>query len=126
MKEQITKMNDNLIINLEIPLKSHRHNPYDDKENLVVDNIVGVIDGDEIGFAYWIDMSYKGKEDQISILFYLYNGEEGDFIKLCRELGIYVHKYESCDYCMKSIYGSYLLADKGKMCYSCEYKLKEK
>lgn len=66
MKQEIRKDKKNLIIKLSVPLKTRRYNLYDESENDDMDNIVGVIAGNEIGFAYRLDRSYKGKEDDVS------------------------------------------------------------
>ena len=93
MKEIIKKSEDGkeLEIHLSIPLRKERCNPYeDDDKQDEMDTIVGVVDKkmDECGFAYWIDMSYKGKGDQFSSSFYIYEGTRQEFIELCKELGI--------------------------------------
>jgi len=119
MKTIITKDENYLII--KVPLKSHRSNPYMDEDyHPEMDNIVGVIAGDETGFANWIDMDYKGKEDQISVPFYTDYMEKGEFRNLCKELGIEVHEYLTCAHCNKAIYGSCRYTDKGHQCYDCE------
>ena len=127
--EKIYKKDDKLII--EIPLKKRRFNGYEEMatgngDTGEMDSILGVIAGDEIGFANWIDMDYKGKDDQISTLFYEYCGEEEDFKVLCKELGIYCHKYPLCNKCGKAIYGCYSgNKDYDKLCYNCERELEQ-
>jgi len=97
---------DKLII--EIPLVSERYNPYisekynshtpDTDLSEKMDNVVGLIadnknwDVLEMGFAYNIDMSYKGKDDQETDFFYKYHGSQEDFIKLCEKLKIEVRE----------------------------------
>jgi hypothetical protein len=95
MNQVIYKQEGDLIIELSIPLKVSRSNPWQDEPTGKMDNILGVIDGNEIGFAYWIDMEYKDKPDQISEIFYLYQGEPEEFKILCKELGIYVQEAPS-------------------------------
>lgn len=41
MKQEIHKDNESLIIKLSVPLKTRRYNPYEEKENDYMDNIVG-------------------------------------------------------------------------------------
>jgi hypothetical protein len=123
MEQKIYKEGNNLKIELSIPLTTNRYNPYmgDDPVG-TMDNIIGVIAGNDIGFSYLIDMDYKGKDDQISTLFYLYEGEEDEFKKLCQSLGISYYEYPICDYCNKPIYGCFALGEKGNMCFDCEIK----
>ena len=52
MKNKIFIKDDKLMI--EIPLKIKRSNPYDESYSAEMDNITGLIDGEEIGFAYRI------------------------------------------------------------------------
>jgi len=119
MKEKIYKTEDILKIELEIPLKSRRCNPWNEDFQPEMDNIVGVIAGDEIGFANWIDMDYKDKADQVSTLFYLYQGEPEDFKKLCSTLQIDIVEYPLCIKCNKVVYGAYRW-DGGPICFDCE------
>ena len=92
MKEIIKKSrrSNNLEIKLIVPLKTKRHNPYDEDYEEEMNNIIGLIkkDFEKCGFAYKIDMSYKGKSDQWTDYFYLYNGGIDDFKKLCKKLSI--------------------------------------
>lgn len=122
MNQRIYKDKDELVCEVRVPLMTHRSNPYDENENSPMDNIVGTIYNDEIGFANWIDMSYAGKEDQISTSFYIYHGEKEDFKKLCKELNIDCNEYPECAYCFKSILGSFTLGIKGNLCYECELR----
>ena len=116
---KIYKKNDKLII--EIPFKIKRCNVWDEEDfNEDMDHIVGVIAGDELGFAYFIDMAYKGKGDQITDFFYSYHGEEKAFVKLCKKLDIYVHKYCVCSECGKVLYGAFTLGDNGEKCLNCK------
>ena len=115
---EITANKTHLIV--KVPLMVKRSNPWDDNYHPAMDNIIGVIAGDEIGFAYWIDMDYKGKDDQISEPFLIYNGEKKEFKKLCKKLGINIHEYAVCAYCYKVIYGVYTIGNKGNMCFDCK------
>jgi len=153
MKQEIRKNNKNLTIKLSVPLKTRRHNPYDESEiaetlphlpersegremnevqrtsprpashgsvNDEMDNVVGVVAGDEIGFAYWLDRRYKGKGDDVSAPFYLYQGSLDDFRNLCKELNIAIVEYPTCAYCYKPIFGSFGFDEKGNKCFDCE------
>jgi len=131
MENKIYKKKDKLII--EVPLKAKRYNPYEadfygkDYNPPDMDNIVGVIASDEIGFAYWIDREYKDKGDDISCLFYNYWKSKEDFIKLCKKLGIECYEYPICGTCGKSIFGTFGFDKDGKnLCYECELKQNEK
>ncbi len=118
---------NNLIVS--IPLKQTARD-YLDQDCGEIDNIIGVISKDqfgneEIGFHHLIDMTYKGKESQIDGLLISYHGDREDFIKLCKELNIDCFEYPTCEYCGKSIYGSFSDGDKGPRCYDCERKAEE-
>ena len=120
MKEEIYKNNKNLIIKLSIPLEKRRYNPYDESEGDKMDNVVGVVAGDEIGFAHWLDRDYKGKGDDISVPFYLYHGDLGNFRNLCKELNLDIVEYPTCTYCCKTIFGSFSFGEKGNKYFDCE------
>ena len=119
MKQEISKNDKNLIIKLSIPLEARRYNPYDESEGDKMDNVVGVIAGDEIGFAYWIDRDYKGKGDDISAPFYLYQEDLDSFRNLCKELKVDIVEYPDCAYCHKTIFGSFGFGEKGNKCFDC-------
>ncbi|MFA6547407.1 MAG: hypothetical protein WCT11_00490 [Candidatus Magasanikbacteria bacterium] len=118
MDKIYTKQN-NLVI--EIPLQVRRCNPYDEKEQSLMSNIIGVIDGNDYGFAHCIDMSYSGKADQISSIFYHFYGSEEQFEKLCSEVKIDCYKYSKCVKCGKVIYGV-CTWDNGEVCSECDNK----
>jgi hypothetical protein len=120
MHQTIYKQDGQLKIELSVPLEVDRTTPWDDEPTGRMDNVLGVICGDEIGFAYWLDMSYADKPDQISTLFYLYDGEPEEFKKLCQDLGLKLHEYPLCTYCGKPVMGSSTWGDKGLMCWECE------
>jgi hypothetical protein len=88
MENKIYTKDDKLII--EIPLKAKRGNPYDESYSAEMDNIVGLVYGQEIGFAYRIDREYKDKDDDVSSLFYVFEGGEEEFRGLCKKLNIQV------------------------------------
>jgi hypothetical protein len=107
---------DNLII--EIPLKVKRHNPYTDEDVGEMDNIIGIIDKDRYGFAYQIDMDYKGKSDQWTDIFYDFFNK-AEFVKFCQDNNIEVIEYEICNVCGKTLYGYFNLTEKGNFCDKC-------
>ena len=92
MNKNIYKKDDKLII--EIPLLADRWNPYSDSVVGTMPNIIGVIEQvknstePEMGFAYRIDMSYKGKDDQWTDFFFKWFDDQKSFKKLCKDLGI--------------------------------------
>ena len=119
MRQEISKNDKNLIIKLSIPLEARRYNPYDESEGDKMDNVVGVIAGDEIGFAYCLDRDYKGKGDDISAPFYLYQENLDSFRNLCKELKVDIVEYPDCAYCHKPIFGSFGFGEKGNKCFDC-------
>jgi len=121
MNQKIYKQDGQLKIELSVPLETNRYNPYmGDEPTGKMDNVLGVIAGDEIGFSYWLDMDYAGKGDQISVPFFIFHGEADEFRELCQELGIQLFEYPLCAYCGKVLYGSSTWGDKGNMCWECE------
>lgn len=103
---------------IEVPLIAHRSNPWDDSMHEEMDNVVGVIAGDDVGFAHWIDMDYKDKGDQISSMFYTDWMDHVEFRALCGKLNIQVVEYPVCSKCRKVIYGVHSW-DNGPVCSDC-------
>ena len=122
----ITKDKDNLIIT--IPLMQDIYDYYGDDIIGREDNITGIIKElrncniEECGFAYLIDMSYKGKAPQIGEWFYHDYMDKKEFKKLCKELGVGIYEIPICAYCGEELWGSFTLGDKGNMCNKCEDK----
>ena len=75
------------------PLIVNRYNSYEDCEGEEMSNICGMILGEEKGFAFFIDMSYCGKADQVSDFFFRYRDTKKNFLKLCKELDIIYIEY---------------------------------
>ena len=124
MQKNLRINKENLIIT--IPRFNTRSNPYDEDEHCQMNNIIGLYEKEyENGLVYAIDMSYCGKADQCSDYFYKLNGTKEEFDAMCKELEIDTEYLAQCDYCHKSIYGSFTLGDKGNMCNDCEYKKKK-
>lgn len=93
------KIKDKKLV-IEIPLKTKRYNPYmemydedGDGDCGPMDNVVGIIDGSEIGFGHWIDMSYKGKSDQNTSIMYHWMGSHDEFEDFCNKNKISIIKY---------------------------------
>jgi len=116
---EITKDEKYLII--KVPLKQDIYNPYMDEVVGKMDNIVGVIEGDDFGFANYIDMSYKNKGPQLTPMFlHFWDGEVDVFKTLCKELGIDIYEYPICSKCGKPIYGAYTWKEGGEVCFKCD------
>ena len=104
------KIGENIIIT--IPFWSKRFNPYMIKENGEPEDVgeyptlTGLIirhdkdgnDWDEIGFANTIDMDYKDKADQVDGFAVMWDGEEKDFIELCKKWGIGYEEIKDSDF----------------------------
>lgn len=87
MKKEYKKENGNVVIT--VPLKTRRYDPYGDRYLDEMDNIIGLWYGPHNnGLAYRIDMSYKGKDDQWTDMFFKLDGDKEDFEKMCKELCI--------------------------------------
>jgi hypothetical protein len=126
---KIYKDDKNLIIS--IPLKQASTNPYSE-EQVELDNIIGVIAGNEYGFCNLNDMSYKGKEPQIGSWWVKFDeildNALGDretktlwFTKLCHKLGIDFYVYPVCSKCGEVIYGCFTIGKNGKdLCFDCD------
>ena len=92
MKQLIrkSKKGNNLEIKIIVPLKTTRFNPYMPDYHPEMDNIVAIIDKkmDECGLAFRIDMDFAGKPDQFTDYFFKYWGDEKEFEKICKDIGI--------------------------------------
>ena len=91
---------------VEIPYWSKRINPFMLDENgkpedvgkyptltgLIVRHRKDKNHYDEIGFAYLMDMDYKGKPDQAGGFAVMWYGREKEFRKKCGELNINIHE----------------------------------
>lgn len=118
MKNKIYKKDGKLVI--EIPLVVDRFNPYSESVVGKMENVVGVVTSEEIGFSYFIDRDYKGKSDDVSSIFYHFDGDRKEFEALCHKLGITWVVYPTCAYCGHPVLGSSTFGDKGTMCFTCE------
>ena len=107
------------VVLFEFPLKQDIINPYTDKKEGTMDNITGVIAGDEIGFSHLIDRSYKDKGPDISEFFYLYDGKETSFVRLCKKLKIDIYRFPICGECKEVIYGPSTWKDGKDLCFKC-------
>jgi len=115
----ITKDENDLII--RVPLKANRSNLYDREFHDEMNNIVGVIAGNDCGFCNYIDMDYKGKPDQHTDFFYKYFGSDDKFRELCKTLEIDLIEYPVCSKCYKPMFGCFTVDKEGKdICFDCE------
>lgn len=91
-----TVENENLIIT--IPLKTTRWNPYEAEGNAnyigaEMNNVVGIVNYPDCGFGHWIDMDYKGKEDQDTGILHDWDGSTEEFKKFCKDNKIDLIEY---------------------------------
>lgn len=114
---KITAENNQLVI--KIPLEQDKYDYFGEKDG-TCDNIIGIICGDEIGFAYQIDMSYKDKAPQWTEIFLKYWESEAEFKKLCKKLNLDIYEYPLCSKCHKPIFGACTWKDGGVVCFECE------
>jgi hypothetical protein len=115
---EITTEKDFLVI--RVPLKQNVYDYFGDDIVGTADNIIGLISGDEIGFAYQIDMSYAGKAPQWTDMFLKYWDGEEKFKALCKKLKIDIYEYSICSKCHNPIYGAFTWKDDGEVCFDCE------
>ena len=107
---KITKDNNNLIITIPLFQKD-----YDALDNEIgeIPNIIGVIEGEEQGFAHLSSRSYKGSAPDICEIFIKTGFEDDEFRKLCKDLDIECYEYPICKKCDKPIYGCCTIGDEG-------------
>ena len=113
---KIERDENNLII--KIPLEQ---DDYDALNNFVgkIDNVIGVIAGDEQGFCGLSSRTYKGVEPDITDFIVKTAYEDDEFEKLCTKLGIGFYRYALCSKCKEPIYGCCTVGDDGFICFSC-------
>ncbi len=75
-----------------------------------VNNLWGIIAGEEQGIYQANDLGYKG-DVQVGMPLVLTYLENDKFKKLCKDLDISVVEYPVCKKCEKVIYGSYTYKD---------------
>ena len=76
------------------PFDDSNHGEYPSFTGLIIRHRKGGNDWDEIGFAATIDMSYKGKPDQVGDFMVMWHGEEDEFIEKCKEMNIGIEELE--------------------------------
>lgn len=81
-------------ITFTFPRFAKRSNPYDDEGDygeypvftgLIMKHKNGLV---EMGFAYTIDMDYKGKSDQTGGFAVMWDGDEKSFVEECKRLNL--------------------------------------
>ena len=116
---KIYKTGEKIIVELDFwqPV----NNPYEENTKRRTHNLIGVIAGDDYTISQLIDLDYKGSQQEGMPLIH-YNGDEDDFKKLCKELGIDIWNLPICEYCNNVIRGTSAYGEKGFMCGECELK----
>ena len=116
---KITKEKNELVI--RIPLKQKESNCYkDDKDLDDVDNLVGIIAGDEFSISHLNDLSYKDTQQEGSPIIMF--DDEDELREACKVGKIMIWTHEICAYCGGVIRGSFSVGKKGSMCWDCEYE----
>lgn len=118
---KIYKENDELV--LRVPLKQKESNPYMDEKDLqMVDNLVGIIAGDDYFISHLIDMSYCGKLPQEGMPIVTFN-DEGELRTVCESMDIPIWQHPLCAYCNKAMRDSFTLNKLGSCCFECDSKI---
>src|SRR3990167_6459963 len=124
---KVHKTKKNLIIS--IPLTQKSCNPYSG-EMVQLSNIIEIVAGNEYGFCGLQDMSYKGKDPQITSWWVKFDDimdncigdretKNAWFATLCNQLNIELFIYPVCSKCKKVIYGVHTIGDLGNECFDC-------
>lgn len=100
---KITKNNHEIII--RIPLWQKSYDAIGQYQGNV-NNLYGVIAGDEQGIHQANDLGYKGDVQVGGLLVDTTHLDEDEFRKLCDKLGISVVEYPRCIECKKIVYGA--------------------
>ena len=79
-------------IYFEVPAFEQRYNPYSDDYFGSYPTLTAIIDREEnkMGWAWTIDMDYKGKTDQFSNIVREWPGSKEEFIKINKDLSLAV------------------------------------
>ena len=91
---KVYKKKDKIIF--EIPYWSKRSNPFTPDEYIgEYQTLTALIEKDEygdeeMGWAYTIDMSYAGKDDQFTSIMIYWLGEKKEFLDINQKLGLIV------------------------------------
>lgn len=90
VREKIKKTKKHIKIELMIPKWIERYNPYQPDLELKMPSVVAIVDKkhDDYGLAWRIDMSYAGKADQFSDIFWRPAMPLKEFEAKCKELHI--------------------------------------
>lgn len=102
-----------------IPLWQDSYDAMHEKQGQI-GNVIGMIDGNKLGFAQVIDLGYKDSFDYGDFIVVLNMGKK-KFKKLCNDLGIDWFQWPTCSICKKTIYGTFTIGARGKnVCFNCD------
>jgi hypothetical protein len=113
----IKKKKNNLVVT--IPIYQPTYDAIGEKIGYI-SNIVGIIEGDKVGFAKVIELGYKGSFDYGDFIV-IVDMNKDDFRVMCSKLGLDCYEYERCVKCNKLIYGSHGWVN-GPVCSDCDKK----
>ena len=111
----IAKDDKNLIVT--IPLWQPTYDATGKKFGEIA-NIIGMIEGDEIGFAKVVELGYKDSFDYSEIIVKVSMGKK-EFKKLCEDLKIDLYEYPICCACHNIIYGTHSIFKGKPICDNC-------
>ena len=107
---------------LRLPLEQANYDAADEYIG-EVDNLVGVIAGDDFSISQLCALGYKD-DIQEGMPIIMFDSKE-ELEKTCKELGLQIWEHPLCAYCKKAIRGCFALGSLGNMCYNCELSLKK-
>jgi hypothetical protein len=84
-----------------------------------VDNLIGVIAGNDYSISQLIDLAYKGDQQEGMPIVMFESKEELE--KVCKTFNINIWEHRViCECCKNIIRGSFEYDEKGPRCYNCE------
>ena len=111
----ITKEKNELV--LRISLKQMSYDAIGEEIGYV-DNLVGFSDGKDFSINHLCDLAYKGDQQLgMPIITFV---DKRELEEECKKLGLNIWEFNRCAYCDATLLGSFIMGDKGYMCYSCE------
>jgi len=122
---KIYKDNDNLFIKstkgdiTTIPLLQDSFDALYEHQGQV-SNVIGMIDGKDLGFAQVVDLGYKNSFDYGDFIVKLKMSRE-KFKKLCDKLDLICFEWPACHKCGHTIYGCHTVDKYGEsLCFDCD------
>ena len=100
-----------------IPLRQISYDAIDNPRG-EIDNVIGMVDGEKLGFAQVIDLGYKGSFDYGDFIVEIPMVKE-EFKRLCNKLNIIYFEWPTCSICKKTIYGTFTIGKGGNECFDC-------